>query len=945
MRHSASWFVKRRSLYVGLYVSANQAIGCLLLWIGGLLISGCQSTPETRIYRIGFSQCTGGDEWRKTLLNDMKRELTFHPNYTFLYEDAGNSTTKQLAQVQSLVDRGIDLLIISPNETTPPTKIIDAVFHKGIPVILLDRKVGTESYNAYIGGDNVEIGRLAGAFIGNHLKGRGRIIEVWGLPGSSPAQERHRGFREELKKYPAIQVVKELNGQWERDTVRHVVASELNTLKNADLLFAHNDVMALGAYAVCKQNGIQNELEFVGIDALPGPNAGMQAITDGILKASFLYPTGGEEAIETATRILEGKSVKREQILNSIQVDASNIRALKAQSDKLLAQQLDIEKQSQSIDTLTQTYASQKNRLYFTLACLLVVILLGVWALYLFRSKQAAYRTLEKQNEEIRDQKDKIETVSQQARSATEEKLRFYSYISHEFNTPLSLILTPTEDLLSKKTVSAHDLKSNLSLVQKNAYRLLRLIDQMLDLRKTDAGKQQLHQTEQDLTAFIQDIVQDFKRKAEKQRIDLQFIPAKSCLPVWFDTEKLDKVIVNLLANAFKYTAKGGLIHVRLDVLNSQVRIQVQDNGEGMTSDEQAHAFDLFFSGTKPFNLSKGLGLALSIEFIQLHQGEISVQSEKDKGTTFTILLPLGNAHLTADEMNSSPLRAGSYQDSAGQPAQTPHRILIDMDDDDVLEPSPVLSNQAGTLLIIEDNDDLRTFLTTRLSNEFAVVSENTGEKGWERVLEIIPDLIISDIMLPGMDGLQLTQRVKADLRTSHIPVILLTAKGQMEQRIEGTRAGADAYIVKPFNTTYLLETLRTTLANREKWQRRYASDFLSQTGTGNRQDKKFLNELTGLIELHLTDPDFGVEKLSRDMGLSRVQLYRKVQALLDMNVIDYVAEIRLKKAKRLLAESTKTMAEIAYETGFNSPAYFTTFFKQHTQKTPSEYRKLPVGV
>ena len=945
MCHSAGWFVKRCALYACKYVSANRLVGCLLFLAGWLFVSGCRSTPETRTYRIGFSQCTGGDEWRKTLLNDMKRELTFHPNYTLLYEDAGNSTAKQLAQVQSLVDRDIDILVISPNETTPFTKVIEAVFRKGIPVILLDRKIETESYNAYIGGDNVEIGRLAGAFIGNHLKGRGRVVEVWGLPSSSPAQERHRGFREELKKYPNIQVVKELNGQWERDTVRQVVASELNTLKNADLLFAHNDVMALGAYAICKQNGIQNELEFVGIDALPGPNAGMQAITDGILKASFLYPTGGEEAIETAARILEGKAVKREQILNSIQVDGSNIRALKAQSDKLLAQQLDIEKQSQRIDTLTQTYTSQKNRLYFTLACLLVVILLGAWALYLFRSKQAAYRTLEKQNREIRDQKDKIETVSQQARLATEEKLRFYSYISHEFNTPLSLILTPTEDLLSKKTVSPHDLKSNLSLVQKNAYRLLRLIDQMLDLRKTDAGKQQLHTSEQDLIAFIQDIVQDFRRKAEKQRIDLQFMPAKSCLPVWFDAEKLDKVIVNLIANAFKYTPKGGLIHVRLDVLDSQVRIQVQDNGEGMTPDEQAHAFDLFFSGTKPFNLSKGLGLALSMEFIQLHQGEISVKSEKDKGTTFTILLPVGNAHLTAEEMNASPLRAGSQQDSGGQLAQTPHRVLIDMDDDDVPEFRPALANQAGTLLVIEDNDDLRTFLTTRLGNEFTVVAENTGETGWDRALELIPDLIISDIMLPGMDGLQLTQRVKADLRTSHIPVILLTAKGQMEQRIEGTRAGADAYVTKPFNTTYLLEILRTTLANREKWQRRYASDFLSQGGAGNRQDKKFLNELTGLIELHLTDPDFGVEKLSRDMGLSRVQLYRKVQALLDMNVIDYVAEIRLKKAKRLLAESTKTMAEIAYETGFNSPAYFTTFFKQHTHKTPSEYRKLPVGV
>ncbi|MCX6216875.1 substrate-binding domain-containing protein [Spirosoma sp.] len=904
-----------------------------------LLLAGCQSAIKSKTYRIGFSQCTGGDEWRKTMLHDMKRELTFHPNYTLLYEDAENSTARQISQIQTLVDQGIDLLIISPNETAPFTKVIEAVFRKGIPVILLDRKIETEFYNAYIGGDNVEIGRLAGVFIGNHLKGKGRIVEIWGLPSSSPAQERHRGLLEELRKYPGIQVLKELNGQWERDTVGRVVAAELNTLKDVDLVFAHNDVMALGAYAVCKQKGIEKKLDFVGIDALPGPNAGMQAVTDGILKASFLYPTGGEEAIETATRILAGKSVKREQILNSIQIDGSNIRALKTQSDKLLAQQADIEKQSQRIDALTQTYASQKNTLYITLASLFVVMLLGAWALYLFRSKQTAYRTLERQNEEIREQKDKIEAVSQQARLATEEKLRFYSYISHEFNTPLSLILTPTEDLLTKKTVSSHDLKSNLALIQKNAYRLLRLIDQMLDLRKTDAGKQRLRTVEQDLVAFIQDIVQDFKRKAEKQRIDLQFMPSKSSLLVWFDNEKLDKVIVNLLSNAFKYTPKGGLIHIRLDVRDNQVWIQVEDNGEGMTPDEQAHAFDLFFSGTRPFNLSKGLGLALSMEFIQLHQGEVSVKSEKDKGTTFTILLPLGRDHLAEEEMDQSGSRNTLREGAFVSP-----RLLVDVEEEESTIPTDFTQKRSGTLLVVEDNDDIRTFLTTRLGHEFEIIAESTGEKGWERAIDVIPDLIISDIMLPGMDGMQLTQRVKADLRTSHIPVVLLTAKGQMEQRIEGTRAGADAYITKPFNTTYLLEVLRTTLANREKWQRRYASDFLSQAGAGNRQDKKFLNELTGLIEQNLTDPDFGVEKLSRDMGLSRVQLYRKVQALLDMNVIDYVAEIRLKKARRLLTESTKTMAEIAYETGFSSPAYFTTFFKQHTQKTPSEYRKSPAS-
>ncbi|GAB3996477.1 substrate-binding domain-containing protein [Spirosoma daeguense] len=862
----------------------------------------------------------------------MKRELAFHPNYTLLYEDAANSTARQIQQIQKLASQNVDLLIISPNESAPFKQVVESLFQKGIPVILLDRKVNSELYNAYIGGDNVEIGRMAGDFVGKYLNGKGRITEIWGLRSSSPAQERHQGFLEALKKYPAVEILAEVDGKWERDTARNVLKNEVTKLDNADLIFAHNDVMAIGAYEIARQQHVRHKLDFIGIDALPGPNAGIQAVADGILKASFLYPTGGEEAIETATRILERKSFEREQKLTSIQVDASNIRGLKAQSDKLLSQQADIEKQSKVIDQLTQTYTSQQTTLYVALFSLLVAVGMGVWVYKLFRTQKTAYQKLEQQNQEIRQQKSQIENVSQQARLATEDKLRFYSYISHEFNTPLSLILTPTEDLLAKKTVSAHELHKNLSLVQKNAYRLLRLVDQMLDLRKTDAGKQQLQAAEQDVVAFIRSIVKDFSQKAEKQRIDLQFITALSAQPLWFDAEKLDKVLFNLLSNAFKYTPKGGLIHLKLEKQDEQIKIQVMDNGEGMTSEEQEHAFDLFFSGTRPFNLAKGIGLALSKEFIELHRGVIRVESTSGQGTVFTILLPLGDAHLLDNER-------GSVVDGK-------RSVALERSVETDFEPESATSEKQpqkdlATVLIVEDNDELREFLSERLANEFAVIAERNGLLAWERTLETIPDLIISDVMLPEMDGLQLTQRIKADMRTAQIPVILLTAKGQLENQIEGTRAGADAYLTKPFNTTFLLETIRTILANRRKWQQRLTADVSSQVS--NRQDKKFLNDLTTLIEQNLSDSSFNVEKLSREMGVSRVQLYRKVQALLSMNVMDYLTEIRLKRAKYLLRETNRTMADIATETGFNSPAYFTTFFKQHTQKTPSEYRKSPI--
>jgi len=913
--------------------------GLLLLC---LTVSSCNFNSSEKTYTIGFSQRTNADTWRRTMLENMNRELSFDPDIQFIVKDANGQSARQVRQIQELIDQRIDLLIVSPNAAQPITPIVEKAYQQGIPVVILDRRTASDQYTAYVGADNVEVGRTAGRCARAVLRGQGNMIEIGESPGSSADIDRHEGFMQAIQASPGLRLIKKLQGDWDRQSFAPELSQLLQTQPAIDLIFAQNDRTALKAYRVCEKLGLINRVKIIGIDGLSGPNEGIDLVDRGMLSATVLYPTGGKEAIRTAVAILKKQPFKRENRLPITLIDSSNVDLMKLQGDKLTEQQVDITRQQQRIDQLNQTYSSQENTLYLTLVSLLVALMLGGYALYLYRSKQTAYQTLEHQNEEIRTQKDKIETVSAQARLATEEKLRFYSYISHEFNTPLSLILTPTEDLLSQRTVQPSVLQSNLLLVQKNAYRLLRLIDQMLDLRKTDAGKQRLHATEQDLVEFVRDIVLDFRPKAEKQRIDLQFFPERPRIDLWFDAEKLDKVIVNLLANAFKYTPHSGLIHVRIAETEGKAILSVADNGEGMTPDEQQRAFDLFFSGEKAFNLSKGLGLALSMEFVQLHQGDIRVMSEKGRGTTFVIQLPLGKAHLSPEEMMARPART---HDNALTQAQ--QSLLVD----NVLPAQiPQSENQqrAGSLLIIEDNDDLRTFLAGQLGQAFDVIAESTAEAGWQQALAIIPDLIISDIMLSGaespehMDGLEFTQRVKADLRTSHIPVILLTAKGQMESRIEGTRAGADAYLTKPFNSAYLLETIRTMLANRERWQRRYASDFLTNGQSGNRADRQFLNELTALIEQNLTDSTFSVERLSHDMGISRVQLYRKVQALLNMNVSDYIADVRLRKAKRILIDTTKTMAEIAEETGFNSAAYFATFFRQHTGKTPSEFRKTP---
>jgi signal transduction histidine kinase/DNA-binding response OmpR family regulator len=892
---------------------------------------GCQTNTEKKTYKIGFSQCTGGDEWRRVMLNDMNRELTLHPNFQLLYKDAANSTSIQITQINELVRQDIDLLIISPNETSSAlTAAIDAVFQQGIPVVLLDRKIASESYNSFIGADNLEIGRMVGEALPTLLKNGGKVVEIEGLASSSPAQERHKGFAEEVAKVNTIQIISQLYGKWEQDTARKVAKANLDILRQADLVFAHNDVMALSVQQVCKEAGISPLPLFVGIDGLPGPKSGLQKIMDGALTATFLYPTGGEEAIEAAAQILAGKAVKREYVLNSIRIDRTNIKAIKAQSDKLLHQQQDIEKLNQRIGQLNDTYASQKNALYVIVSCLVLAVLLGIWALYLVREKQLANRQLAFQNQQINAQKDKIEEVSDKARQATEEKLRFYSYISHEFRTPLSLILTPVEDLLNQKAISQKDLRSGLVYIQKNAHRLLRLVDQMLDLRKTDAGKQLLQASEQDVVQFLREIMTDFQQKAQKSKIDLQVITSVIHTPLWFDVEKLDKVLFNLLSNAFKYTPKGGFIHVSLLETAANVQISIKDNGEGMTETEQERAFDLYFSGQKKYSLGTGLGLALSREFVHLHHGEIEVASKKGEGTTFTLFLPKGDMHLMPNEKTMA--------DTAERPA---HNYF---EDTEFTSFSSAIDTADGTisLVLIEDNEDLSHYIVQKLSKLASIKSFTTAEQGWEGILSFIPDLIICDVMLPGMDGFELTQRVKEDFRTSHIPVVLLTAKSQTDAQIEGIKAGADVYLTKPFNTTHLTETIKTMLNNRQKVQRRFSSEYVF--ANENKTEKRFLNELTARIEAKIADAEFGVEKLSTDMGMSRVQLYRKVQALLQMNVNDYITEIRINKAKALLRDTNKSIADVAYETGFNSPAYFTTLFRQKQNQTPSEFRK-GVGV
>ena len=887
--------------------------------------SACSERPQ-KTYTIGFSQCCD-DSWRNVMNSEVARELAFHPEFKLESKSAANNSTKQIEQIRELANRKIDLLIVSPNESKPLTQVINDVYQSGIPVILIDRKTDSELFTAYVGADNYEIGKTAGEYIASQFPKNGNIIEVRLQMTISPAVERSRGFKDAIDAAPQLKIVEIFEVKNGLEEITQKLPDMLKAHPETNIIFGHTDLLTDVAHKIALKHGLAENLFYVGIDALPVAGLGFQGVKNGFLDASLLYPTGGSEAIKTASKILKKQAYEKENKLPTTVINADNVNILLAQFKKLDEQQNDIDRQALKIQDLNKTYSSQRNRLYLMSGLLIAVILLGAILFYLLREKQLSNKRLEEQNQAILEQKNEIEKVSNIAKIATEEKLRFYSYISHEFRTPLSLIITPTEDLLTHKTFDTKNTRHSLQFISKNANRLLRLVDQFLDLRKIDAGKMVLETAEHDMVSFVKDIVSDFALKAKSTNIDLQFICPFETLPFSFDAEKLDKVLFNIISNAFKYTPNNGLIHVTLLKNVDKIDIIIADNGVGMSAEEKEHAFDLFYRGNQKASLGTGLGLALSQEFVNLHQGKILLASEKGKGTTFRVSLP------------SIEYEKTGFDNARIETAHFNH--IVDTEDDILIVSAKTAPQYADlTIVLIEDNPDLKAFLKKKLDKTYNIVATDTAEKGWDLILEHIPDLIISDVMLPQMDGYSLTNKVKNDFRTSHVPVILLTAKGQIENQIEGTKAGADAYVTKPFNQQLLEERIKSMIENRDKMRRRFSNE-ITNTSHIPKKERKFLVEFETLIEKYIEDSTLSVEKLSHELGMSRVQLFRKISALTNKNVTDYIAEFKLQTAKTLLKETNKTIAEIAYETGFNNPSYFTTFFKQKTNQTPSEWRQV----
>ena len=660
-------------------------IGIILLFS---LLASC-SQDEKR-YRIGVSQCSD-DIWRDKQNSELQIGAYFHDNVDLCFAAAYDSDERQIQQIDSLVETGIDLLIVAPNQVSTISPAIDRAYDKGIPVIVFERKTNTKKYTAYMGADNYEMGHLMGEYVATRLDERGRIIEVMGLKGSSPAIERHNGFREAIAQHPGIQLVATLQGDWTEPTA-------YNTVKQW----------------ISKNKG--EKIEFCGIDGLPGENGGIRLVQDSLLDASYIYPTHGDQLLQLAVDILEGKPYEKETKLMSALVTQENARVLLMKSEEIMRQSHNLEQLHEKANKYLDQLGNQRMLTFVALAAmfLLLALLVGIYMYYLQRAR-------------IQDERTKMER----------EQLDFYTQVSHELRTPLTLIQGPLDQLLRTNDfrTASDNARELFTIVRRNTHHLTGLVNKMLD---------------------------------------------------------------------------------------AQV------------------------------------------------------------GGTITDV----NAHVETQNL-ASPESAGN----------------VKPDED------------APTVLIVDDNADIRTYLRSILQGKYRVLEAEDGKSGLDMAREHVPDLIVSDVMMPVMNGLEFCQQVKKDGISSHIPVILLTARALEKHQIEGYESGADAYITKPFSPELLLARIDNLLQSRHQlkdlWTMKPAAETVAVTSTAaavaatNPIEDAFISQFKSIVEERLADSYLSVEDLATAMGLSRVQLYRKVKALTGSSPVDLLRKARLAQAQRLLQEST----------------------------------------
>ena len=915
-----------------------------------VLLTGCAQQP--RKYVIGVSQCSE-DIWRDKLNDELKMGEYLNDSLIVKLASSNDDNVLQNKQINQFVDEGVDLLIISPNQLSAISKAVERAYDKGIPVILYDRKTNSDKYTAFIGCDNYTIGKSMGTFIAQQLQGKGRIVEISGLEGSSPALERHRGFMDAIKPYPGLQVVASEEGNWKEEGGIQAMKRILKQTQDFDYVFAHNDCLAWGAYVAARQMRVKRNYKYTGVDGMATEGGGLELVRDGIFEASYLYPTKGDEVIALAMKILKHQPYERDNYLSTSIITQANAALTLMEARDAERQTHNLKTLHKQVDRYLSDYNSQKVMLIglglFLIVCLAAAALIFRGYLIKVRLNETLAKTngeLKRLNVELGEKNEELKRLNEEVLELTHSRLLFFTNISHELRTPLTLIADPVEMLLEDTGIKGKS-RELLKMVQRNALALQQLVSNILDFRKIQNGKMELKLYRFDIVKTLTMWVGDFQLTAERKQIKLHLDvdDLKGSHEMIADQEKISRIVFNLLSNALKYTPAGGEIFVSLKDEGANLRLDVKDTGKGISQDEADKIFERFFQA-KGAASGTGIGLALVKSFVELHHGEARVESEPGKGSDFIVVIPReqeGNSQVIHNDVD---IVDNSANASASDGKNVVDESVLQYIDDGNRSRGKVQqlvseNTNRPTVLVIDDNTDIRQYERTLLQDEYIVLEAADGKEGLSVAIKEVPDLVICDVMMPVMDGLEFTKQLKTNTATSHIPVIMLTAKNLEEHRAEGYEHGADSYITKPFHSKVLLARIENLLRQRQLLKNLYqgskeAEKEISEAHLEDR-DKQFLKQLQAIIQKNLSDSEFGVEDMGQQIGLSRVQLYRKVKAMTGSSVVDLLRKARLAKARRLLETRSMSVSEVAYEVGFSAPSYFTKCFKEEYGMLPGD--------
>jgi signal transduction histidine kinase/DNA-binding response OmpR family regulator len=880
--------------------------------------------PSHRLV-IGFSQCTMIDEWRQAMVEDMRREITFltHDyNIELIVKDAGDNNEKQIADIKDLASKKIDLLIVSPNEAEPLTPAVEEIYSRGIPVIIIDRKIKSKKYTAFIGADNLAIGKEAGYFAVELLKGKGKILEITGLGGSTPASERSEGFHDIIDRNPDISIVKVIEGEWQENKTLKLTDSLFRVFDDFNLIFAHNDFMANAASKSARKYNIKPYI--IGVDGMNTPTGGVSMVINGFIDGTILYPSGGDRAIQTAVQILTGKPYEQNIDLSTYRIDNTNARTTWLQGRLLQDQQAKIENQSRRLNDMSEVLKRRRSLLWltYTTIMLLVVTITVVFVALRNKSKMNKIldeknKTISKQNEIITKQRDDSLSLLIVAEEARENKLKLFTDLSHELRTVVTLIVSPIQDILSL----AHDesLRNKILVLQRSAERLTRLTDGILRFRSIENNRYHLTYYTGNITQFITNILDTFQDQAEKRGIKLTS-DIEPDVFAEFDLGVMEKVMYNLLSNAIKYSKESGLVSVTLKTEDSKIVIKVKDNGIGIPKNELPFIFNRFNKGINHKEASGtesiGIGLALSKELIQLHGGDISVNSTDGKGTCFTIRI--SQFHNLPDSKNNRAIET--------------HNLTFNLSDQ---------TDNKKTVLIVDDNPDLVSVLRNIIGKYYRILTAHNGEEALSIAVKKLPDLILSDILMPVMDGMKLCIEIKENPLTCHIPVILLTAIDSEDNIIKGFEIGADAYVTKPFNEYLLLSNIKNLIESREKMKQFFCPSpfFRELFRTKDNDGSDLVKNCLDHIYKNLENESYTLENLADNMNMSRSSLYRKLREVTGLRPVDFIKKAKLNYAATLiLTNDSWNINEVSWKSGFSDAKYFSKCFYDEFGIYPSRF-------